>query len=248
MVTTAAADGWDQQALRREQLADNDLGPLMREMEAGRRPEWKDISDRGPIYKSYWAQWKSLALRNGVLVCHWESADGKKKKTAQVVIPNSRVKEVLTKIHGGTSGGHLGFNKTIDKFCQRYYWLNLRGDVERWRQQYDTCATSRGPRTRSRGLMHQYNIGAPFERNAIDIAGHFLESDQGNISPGHHGLLHEVARSIRHPKPRGIDSGRRPGDPLLRLRCTNRVAQRPGSQLRIQVDAGGPGATGCQQN
>jgi hypothetical protein len=36
-------------------------------MEAEQRPEWKDISDRGPIYKSYWAQCKSLGLRDGVL-------------------------------------------------------------------------------------------------------------------------------------------------------------------------------------
>jgi len=90
----------------------------MREMEAGQRPEWKDNSDRGTIYKSYWAQWKSLVLRNGVLVRHWESADGK-KKTAGVAIHHSKVKEVLAEMHGGTSGGHLGVNKTIDKVRQR---------------------------------------------------------------------------------------------------------------------------------
>ena len=28
--------------------------------------------------------------------------------------------------------------------------------------------------------MHQYNVGAPFERIAIDIAGPFPESDRGN--------------------------------------------------------------------
>jgi hypothetical protein len=28
--------------------------------------------------------------------------------------------------------------------------------------------------------MHQYNVGAPFERIAIDIAGLFPESDKGN--------------------------------------------------------------------
>ena len=53
MVVTAPADGWDQQALRTEQLAENDLGPLIQEIETGRRPEWRDISIRGPIYKSY---------------------------------------------------------------------------------------------------------------------------------------------------------------------------------------------------
>jgi hypothetical protein len=48
-------------ALRREQLAD-DFGQLLREVKAGERPEWSDISDRS--YKSYWAQWKSLAVRS----------------------------------------------------------------------------------------------------------------------------------------------------------------------------------------
>jgi hypothetical protein len=90
------------------------------------------------------------------------------------------VKEALAEMHGDTSGRHLGTNKTIDKVRQRYYWLHLRDDVERWCQQCDTCVASRGPRTRSRGLMHQYNVGAPFERIAIDIAGPFLESDRGN--------------------------------------------------------------------
>jgi hypothetical protein len=28
--------------------------------------------------------------------------------------------------------------------------------------------------------MHQYNVGAPFERIAIDVAGPFPRSDQGN--------------------------------------------------------------------
>jgi hypothetical protein len=68
VVAAAPADGWDQQALRNEQLADPDLGRLMREVETVQRPEWKAISDQGPIYKSYWAQWKSLAVRNGVLL------------------------------------------------------------------------------------------------------------------------------------------------------------------------------------
>jgi hypothetical protein len=38
-------------------------------------------------------------LRDGVLERHWESADGK-KKTTQIVIPYSNVKEVLAEMHG----------------------------------------------------------------------------------------------------------------------------------------------------
>jgi hypothetical protein len=50
IITTATADGWDRASLRREQLADNEMGPLLQEVEAGRRPEWKDVADRSPTY------------------------------------------------------------------------------------------------------------------------------------------------------------------------------------------------------
>jgi len=111
---------------------------------------------------------------------HWESADGK-KKTVQIVIFHSKAKEVLAKMTGGRSGGHLGTHKTIDKFRQRYCWLHLGGGgVERWCQQCDTCDSSPGPRTRSRGLMHKYNVGAPFESIEIDIAGPFAERGREN--------------------------------------------------------------------
>jgi len=43
--------------MRREQPADNEFGTLKEEIEAGRHPERRDISDQGP---SYWVLWKSL--------------------------------------------------------------------------------------------------------------------------------------------------------------------------------------------
>jgi hypothetical protein len=135
--------------------------------------------DRSPTYKSYWAQWKSFAVRNGILEHNWESANGR-SQIAQIVLPRSRVKDVLTELHSGSSGGHLGVNKILNKFRQRYYWLQARGDIERWGRLCDICAASRGPLTRDRGHMHQYNFGAPFERIVIDVAGPFPGSDQGN--------------------------------------------------------------------
>jgi hypothetical protein len=95
-------------------LADDDIGQLLQEVEAGQRPEWRDISDRSPVYKTYWAQWKSLAVRDGVLERHWESADGK-TKTAHTVIPRGKVREVLAEMHGA----HLAVNRTLDKIGQR---------------------------------------------------------------------------------------------------------------------------------
>jgi hypothetical protein len=43
---------------------------LLQEVD-GRHPEWKDIADRSPIYKTFWTQWNSLVLRDGMLKHHW---------------------------------------------------------------------------------------------------------------------------------------------------------------------------------
>jgi hypothetical protein len=151
-------------------------------VEAGQRQEWKDIADRSPTYKRYCAQWKSLVVRDGVLERLWQSADGR-IKTAQVVIPRSKVKEVRTEMHGGPSGGHFGISKTLDKVRQRYYWLHSRDDVESWCQQLAEAS-----RTRTLGLMHQYNVGAPFERIAMDISGPFHRATREPVSPVFHAL------------------------------------------------------------
>jgi hypothetical protein len=131
------------------------------------------------MYKSCWPQWRSLAVRSGILEHQWESASGCFKIT-QIVFPQSRAKDLLTELHGGPSGGHLGVNKAMNKVWQRYYWLQARNNVEKWCWQCDTCAASCSPWTRNPSQMHQYNVDAPFERIAIDVAWSFPRSDQGN--------------------------------------------------------------------
>jgi hypothetical protein len=118
-------------------------------------------------------------VRNGYLERNCDSANGRSQIT-QMVLPRSRVKDVLTELHVGSSGGHLGDYKDLNKFRQRYYWLQAKGDIERWCRQCDICEASRDPRTRNRGQIHQYNVGSRFERITIDVAGPFPRSDQGN--------------------------------------------------------------------
>jgi hypothetical protein len=208
-----AAAIWDPAALRTEQLNDQDIGPILEEVQTGQCPEWKDIINCSPTYKSYSAQWKSLAIWNGILECHWESGDGR-SKIAQIILSRSRVNDVLAKRHREPSGGHLGVHKTLNKVWQRYYWLQARNDVEMWCRQFDTCAASRSPRIRNRGQMHQCNVGAPFERMAIDVA-YPTEWPRKLIPPDRYGLFYQLAGSLSHSQPRGFNRGRSAGYQLL---------------------------------
>jgi len=179
-VTFEPEQGWNATDFRQQQLEDDVLGFFLRRKEAGQsRPSWTEISTQGLVFKALWSQWDSLEVQQGLLHRRWESADGKQVKL-QLMVPRNKVAQVLEEIHGGKSGGHLGVNKTINKARERFYWVNYCDDVKAWCRQCDKCAASKGPSTRSRGSMKQYNVGLPFERMAIDVAGPFPETERGN--------------------------------------------------------------------
>ena len=126
-------DNWKDEVLRCNQLEDADIGDLVTLKERNERPSWSQISEKSPMYKSYWAQWDSLKICNGVLYRIWESADGA-SEVFQKILPRKRIPEVLEEIHGGVPGGHLKTNKMLEKVGRRFYLVNSRADVERWCQ------------------------------------------------------------------------------------------------------------------
>jgi hypothetical protein len=67
---------------------------------------------------------------NGMLKRHWESVDGR-LKIALILLPSSRVNDVMTELHSGLSGSYLGVYKILNKVRQRYFWLQARIDVEK---------------------------------------------------------------------------------------------------------------------
>ncbi|XP_063215566.1 retrovirus-related Pol polyprotein from transposon 412 isoform X1 [Bacillus rossius redtenbacheri] len=177
---TNGEDKWDNASLKSAQHQDPDLGPIISWMEKGTgRPSWQEVSSDRKEVKAYWAQWDSLRLVDGLLMRAWESPNGKVVKM-QLLLPKSLVAEVLKEIHDGTSGGHLGVNKTLGKTRLHYYWLKCRQDVEAWCRKCETCSARKRPQHCSRGKMQAYNVGAPFERIAIDIAGPFPKTKDGN--------------------------------------------------------------------
>ncbi|CAK1591810.1 unnamed protein product [Parnassius mnemosyne] len=97
-----------------------------------------------------------------------------------MVVPKAKVPDVLQLYHSGCSGGHLGLKRTLLKIRERFYWVHCRDDVEDWYRKCTSCAAVKGPQIRSRGAMKLYNVGAPWERIAIDVAGPFPETESGN--------------------------------------------------------------------
>ncbi|GBM68436.1 Retrovirus-related Pol polyprotein from transposon 412 [Araneus ventricosus] len=70
--------------------------------------------------------------------------------------------------------------KTLSKTRERFYWDRLSADVEKWCRECHTCRARKGPKTRTKGCLQCYNVGAPFERIALDILGPFPATKKGN--------------------------------------------------------------------
>ena len=50
--------------------------------------------------------------------------------TMQLLVPATRIREVLREMHNWGSGTHFGINKTLSKVGARFYWVPCREDVE----------------------------------------------------------------------------------------------------------------------
>ncbi|KAJ8962920.1 hypothetical protein NQ318_001331 [Aromia moschata] len=116
---TVVNDDWQRDELLRDQENDPNLKPIVNWKKEDRKPTWEEVSRYSPTVKSYWAQWNSLVLSDGLLKRVLEKSDGTEERK-QLIVPRNRVPEVLEEIHNGSTGGHLGVTKTLGKFLHLF--------------------------------------------------------------------------------------------------------------------------------
>ncbi|KAJ8944398.1 hypothetical protein NQ318_023171 [Aromia moschata] len=138
---TVVNDDWQPDELLRDQENDPNLKPIVNWKKEGRKPTWEEVSRYSPTVKSYWAQWNSLVLSDGLLKRVLEKSDGTEERK-QLIVPRNRVPEVLEEIHNGSTGGHLGVTKTLGKVRERFYWVNCTTDVKEWCKKCVVCAAT----------------------------------------------------------------------------------------------------------
>ena len=156
------------------QATDPDISPLIQWMQTRTRPDWQTVSPYSEVTKGYWSQWDSLFLRDDVLYRKFTSNDGL-QIFEQIVLPVVLRKTVFEMCHSLPSSGHLGIDKTRSRIAQRFHWLGYTSDISSWCRQCDICAAKKGPKNKPQACMKIYNVGAPMERLALDLAGSFLK-------------------------------------------------------------------------
>lgn len=161
------------------QKGDPNLKHMWEWKRRGKRPEWKDVAPMSKEVKCYWAQWKRIEFREGILYRVWIKEETDEEEW-QVLVPKSWTSEIMESLHNGVGAGHLGLTKTIARLRERFYWAGLTRMVHRWIDRCKECQARKQPRRSTRGKLKQYRVGVPMERVALDIMVNFPESPRGN--------------------------------------------------------------------
>ena len=117
-------------------------------------------------------------MKDGVLYRCLESPEGARR--LQIVVPENLRQEVLSDLHEGIAGGHLGADKTLGRLKERFYWPGHYEDVRDWCRTCAVCASRKSPPAKPRAPLEPIIASYPMQLVAVDIVGPFPESESGN--------------------------------------------------------------------
>ncbi len=110
-------------------------------------------------------------LNDGLLVrnTYITTRDGPNRAVTQLIIPESLVPAILTRIHSSPHAGHPGKNWTLLQARMLYYWTTMRLDIIKYIDACTTCAENYGSVSRP-GPIQSYSIpNDPWDTVAIDL-------------------------------------------------------------------------------
>ena len=92
------------------------------------------------------------------------------KKEGRLVVAKSVRTALITASHCSLATAHLGQDKTKKLIKERYYWLGIDDDIERYVSNYHACRRSKAPRDKTPGLLYLLPIpDRPWQHISVDF-------------------------------------------------------------------------------
>ena len=210
--------------LRKWQSEDKSLNKVVKWLQQGERPSWKDIKQESQVIKIYWSMWKNFQLNNGVIYRKDPNTE-----QIQLVNPVNLNQQISNQVHNHRLGGHFGIKKTLHNVRMRFWWPGLKADVKRWCRTCIMCQ-KRNP------MVRFENAVTPRSGRITNGAGsdwYFIvqrtDGKWKHLCLSSYGLYYKVDRSIcasgslghnscRYPSYRIISEIGGPKDPTFRPR------------------------------
>lgn len=99
----------------------------------------------------------------------------------KTLIPKSQRKSVISLCHDSPICAHGGFQKTLTRIQDEYYWPKMRRDVMQYVRSCQVCNQQKSENKSRMGLMgNEKRVQYPWQIIAVDIMGPFPRSSRGN--------------------------------------------------------------------
>lgn len=98
--------------------------------------------------------------------------DDDEENSWRLWLPKSLTESVIKSAHDSNASCHGGFQKTLSRIRQKYFWPNMVNDIKTYVNNCDICKTIKSSNAISRPLMgSQILTDRPFERFYCDFLG-----------------------------------------------------------------------------
>jgi hypothetical protein len=89
--------------------------------------------------------------------------------------------QILYEYHDAPLGGHRGMNKTYNAIKTKFFWPNMKKEIEEYVRKCKSCQTNKllGPKGRA-PMEITTTAHVPFEKCSLDIVGPLPETTKGN--------------------------------------------------------------------
>ena len=141
------------------------------------------MSDENVLVPPIWVKEIELySIRGGLLCRAFEPTSSKRRQftQTQTVIPYSLRRALMKEYHDSPLAGHLAFLRTYLRIQDKFYWPEMRNEINMYCKDCETCARQR--RISTKTFLNPIEIThAPFEVLGLDFLGPIRpHSLQGN--------------------------------------------------------------------
>ncbi|KAK3924660.1 Retrovirus-related Pol polyprotein from transposon 412 [Frankliniella fusca] len=171
--TKVVPDGMSPIDIRKAQLLDPDIMPIMIAVQDQRKPEFQEIAENSNKTRELWFQFNSLVLEGGVLYRKFEHPSGlKEKEELQLILPSKLVKTTVKTYHEQLGvGNHFGVTKTLAYLKRFFWWPGMFEDTYEIVSQCKICAKYKGPKQHTKIPLKLFQEGVLHGRWHVDICG-----------------------------------------------------------------------------
>ncbi|KAK3917082.1 Retrovirus-related Pol polyprotein from transposon 412 [Frankliniella fusca] len=171
--TRVIPDGLSPKDIRKAQLLDADIMPIMVAVQDQKKPEFQEIAQNGHKTRSLWYQFNSLVIEGGILYRKFEHPSGiEEKEELQLILPAKLVKSTVKTYHEQLGvGNHFGVSKTLAYIKRFFWWPGMFEDTYEVISQCGICAKFKGPTRQTKVPLKLFQEGVLHGRWHVDICG-----------------------------------------------------------------------------